>query len=90
MAPLPKYLSQDELTRFFAAIASPRGRALFGFIYHYGLLMGEALMLSVDDVNFSTHRITIQQLRNGLGGEKLLWRHTAKLIRRYWPRLWPL
>jgi integrase/recombinase XerD len=84
MAPLPKYLSQDEPKCFFAAIALPRDRALFGFIYRYGLLVGEALMLSVDDVNFSTHRITIQQLRNGLGGEKLLWRHTAKLIRRYW------
>jgi integrase len=48
MAPFPKDLSQDELTCFLAAIASPRDRARFGFIYHYGLRVGEALMLSVD------------------------------------------
>ncbi len=56
MAPLPKYLTQDELKRFFAAIDSPRDKALFGLIYHYGLRVGEALMLTVDDVNFTNHR----------------------------------
>jgi integrase len=83
MAPLPKYLTQDELKCFFAAIASPFDKALFGLIYHYGLRVGEALMLTVDDVNFTNHRITIRRLKNGLGGEKPLWRHTAKLLRRY-------
>jgi integrase/recombinase XerD len=83
MRTLPKYLTQDELKRFFAVITSPRDRALFGLIYHYGLRVGEALMLTVDDVNFRNHRITVRRLKNGLGGEKLLWRHTAKLIRAY-------
>jgi len=58
MATVPKYLTQDELKRFFAAIDSPRDRALFG-------------------------RITIRRLKNGLGGEKPLWRYTAKIIRSY-------
>jgi hypothetical protein len=31
---LPKYLTQDELTRFFAVIPSPGDRALFALIYH--------------------------------------------------------
>jgi integrase/recombinase XerD len=79
----PKYLTQDELTRFFAVIDSPRDRALFSLIYHYGLRVGEALLLTVDDVRFQTHRITMRRLKNGLGGEKPLWRHTAKLSRRY-------
>ena len=83
MAPLPKYLTQDELKRFFAAIASPRDKALLGLIYHDGLRVGEALMLTVGDVNFQNHRITIRRLKNGLGGEKPLWRHTAKLLRSY-------
>jgi len=83
MSLLPKYLTQDELKRFFAAVVSPRDRALFGMIYHYGLRVGEALMLTVDDVNFTNYRITVRRLKNGLGGEKPLWRHTAKLIRRY-------
>ena len=83
MAPLPKYLTQAELTRVFAAIDAPRDTALFGLIYHYGLRVGEALMLTVDDVHFTTHRITIRRLKHGLGGEKPLWRHTATLLRRY-------
>jgi integrase len=60
MKHLPKYLTQDELKRFFAAIASPRDKALFGLVYHYGLRVGEALMLTVDDVNFKNHRIIIR------------------------------
>jgi integrase len=52
MPPLPKYLTQDELKRFFAAIGAPRDKDLCGVIYHYGLRVGEALMLTVDDVNF--------------------------------------
>jgi integrase/recombinase XerD len=83
MAILPKYLTQDELKRFFAAIESSRDQALFGLIYHDGLRVGEALMLTVDDVNFQNHRITIRRLKNRLGGEKPLWRHTATLLRSY-------
>jgi integrase/recombinase XerD len=83
MKTLPKYLTQDELKRFFAAIASPRDRALFGLIYHYGLRVGEALMLTVSDVNFKNHRLTIRRSKNGLGGEKPLWRDSARLLRRY-------
>jgi integrase/recombinase XerD len=45
--------------------------------------VGEALMLTVDDVHFTNHRITIRRSKHGLGGEKPLWRHTAKLIRGY-------
>ena len=52
-------------------------------IYHYGLRVGEALTLTVDDVHFTNHRIMIRRSKNGLGGEKPLWRHTAKLIRSY-------
>jgi integrase len=81
--PLPKYLTQDELKRFFAAIGAPRNKALCGLIYHYGLRVGEALMLTVDDVNFQTHRLTIRRLKNDLSGEKPLWQYTAKLLRRY-------
>jgi integrase/recombinase XerD len=83
MTPIPKYLTQDEIKRLFEAIKSPRDRALFGVIYHYSLRVGEALMLTIDDVNFTNHRIAIRRLKNGLGGEKPLWRHTAKLLRSY-------
>ena len=43
---LPKYLTQDELQRFFKVITSPRDRALFALIYHYGLRVDEATSLT--------------------------------------------
>ena len=54
MRPLPKYLTQDELKRFFDAITSPRDRALFALIYHYGLRVDEATQLTIDDVNLKS------------------------------------
>ncbi len=83
MRTLPKYLTQDELKRFFKAITPPRDRALFGLIYHYGLRVDEATAITTQDINLKEHRIRIRRLKNGVGGEKPLWRHTAKLIRSY-------
>ena len=79
----PKYLTQDELQRFFKVITSPRDRALFALIYHYGLRVDEAAALAVEDLDLKNHRIRIRRLKNGIGGEKPLWRHTAKLLRAY-------
>jgi integrase len=83
MRELPKYLTQDELRRFFAEITSPRDRALFPMIYHYGLRVDEAVTLTLDDLDLKNHRVRIRRLKNGVGGEKPLWRHTAKLLRAY-------
>jgi integrase len=83
MRTLPKYLTQDELKRFFAAITSCRDRALFGLIYHYGLRVDEATAITVQDVDLKNHRIRIRRLKNGVGGERPLWRHTAKPLRAY-------
>src|SRR5215831_19209125 len=83
MMALPKYLTQDELQRFFKVITSPRDRALFALIYHYGLRVDEAAALTVEDIDLKNHRIRIRRLKNGMGGEKPLWRHTAKLLRAY-------
>jgi len=83
MRTLPKYLTQDELKRFFDAIGSARDRALFALIYHYGLRVDEATAIAVQDVDLKNHRIRIRRLKNGAGGEKPLWRHTAKLLRAY-------
>jgi integrase len=38
-------------------------------------------MLTLEDVDLKNHRIRIRRLKNGLDGEKPLWRHTAKLLR---------
>jgi integrase len=78
-----KYLTQDELQRFFKVITSTRDRTLFALIYHYGLRVDEAAALTVEDIDLKNHRIRIRRLKNGIGGEKPLWRHTAKLLRAY-------
>ncbi len=83
MKTFPKYLTQDELRRFFDVIESPRDRALFGLIYHYGLRVAEATAVTIKDVDLKNHRLRIRRLKNGIGGEKPLWRHTAKLLRAY-------
>ncbi len=80
---VPRYLTQDELKRFFVVIRSPRDRSLFAVIYHYGLRVDEATMLTLEDLDLKNHRIRIRRLKNGLGGEKPLWRHTARLLRAY-------
>ena len=64
---LPKYLTQDELKRFFDALPSPRDRARFALIYHYGLRVDEATMLTLEDLDLKNHRIKIRRLKNGLG-----------------------
>ncbi len=80
---LPKYLTQDELSRFFGVIRSPRDRALFAVIYHYGLRVDETTLLALEDLDLKNHRIRLGRLKNGLGGEKPLWRDTAKALRAY-------
>jgi integrase len=83
MQRLPKYLTQDEVRRLLTSITSVRDRALFALIYHYGLRVDEATALTVQDIDLKNHRIRIRRLKNGVGGEKPLWRHTAKVLRSY-------
>jgi site-specific recombinase XerD len=58
-----KYLSIEELDKFFFQIDSHRDRALFLTIYYYGLRVGEATMLDLDDIDFKTKKITIHRVR---------------------------
>src|SRR2546430_16946424 len=83
MTMLPKYLTQDELLRFFKVITSPRDRAMFALIYHYGLRVDEAAALTVEDLDLKNMRIRIRRLKNGIGEEKPVWRHTTKLFGSY-------
>ncbi len=43
--------------------------------------MDEATAIALEDLDLKDHRIRLRRLKNGLGGEKPLWRHTAKLLR---------
>lgn len=82
-AALPRYLTQEEVQRFFSVISSPRDRALFALIYHYGLQVEEATLLTLESVDLKNLHIRIQRLKNGVSSQKPLWRHNAKLLRSY-------
>src|SRR2546428_9829346 len=82
-AVLPRYLTQEQVTRLFKVISSPRDRALFALIYHYGLRVEEATLLALEDVNLKDLHIRVHRLKHGVSTQKHLWRHNAKLLRSY-------
>src|SRR5439155_1616721 len=49
-SPLPRVLSAEELTAFFAALRKPKYRALFTTCYAAGLRLGEVCRLQVQDI----------------------------------------
>src|SRR5712692_3475859 len=82
-ASLPRYLTQEEVRRLFSVVTTPRDRALFALIYHYGLRVEEATLLTLEQVDLKNLHIRIQRLKNGVSSQKPLWRHNAKLLRSY-------
>src|SRR4029450_4646474 len=82
-ATLPRYLTQEEVTRLFSVISSPRDRALFALIYHYGLRVEEATLLTLESVDLKNLHLRIRGRKNGVSSQKPLWRHNAKLLRSY-------
>lgn len=81
----PKYLTQSQLTAFFTTIDSPRDRALFLVIYHYGLRVSEATRLKLTDVDFQQQTITLSRLKGGNGGVKPLLANTRQALMAYLP-----
>ena len=78
-----KYLSQEELNRFFKVITDLRDRALFLCIYKYGLRASEAAMLEINDIDFVRRRIVIRRKKNGVSGEYLLMSDLIKVLKTY-------
>jgi integrase/recombinase XerC len=77
---LPRYLTQDELRRFFAAITDPRDQTLFALIYHHGLRVGEVALLKRENVDFSRRRITVWRLKGGAWSVQPLFDGAAALL----------
>lgn len=78
-----KYLSKQEIERFFLCIKDRRDKALFGIIYLYGLRVSEATLLEPPDVDLEKRRIFIHRVKGGIGGERPLLKSTERLLRRY-------
>jgi integrase/recombinase XerD len=89
---LPKVLTGDELTAFFAALRKAKYRALFMTCYAAGLRVGEACQVRVEDID---SRRMVLRVRAGKGGKERLTVLSPRLLtvlRAYWrltrPRVW--
>ena len=62
--PLPRYVRDDDLTRFFKVIKKVRDRAMFMLMLRCGLRVEEVVALSVSVIDLPRRRITV---KNGKG-----------------------
>jgi integrase/recombinase XerD len=91
-SPLPKVLTANELSAFFAALRKAKYRALFMTCYAAGLRLGEACQLRIEDID--SRRMVIH-IRAGKGGKQRLTVLSPRLLevlRAYWrlakPKVW--
>jgi integrase len=83
---LPTYLSQQQVRQLFAVVTSVRDKALFSLIYFYGLRVSEAHALDRADLDLDRQKIPILRSKNGIPGEKPLFRSLVTPLRDYSPR----
>lgn len=77
----PRYLTQDEVGRFFASTPDPRDHLLFTLMYHHGLRVGEVLLLRRGDVDLDRGRILVRRLKGGAWSEQILFAGTVHALR---------
>lgn len=78
-----KYLSSEELQRFFAVIKSKRDSALFRVMYHLGLRASEPGILDLADFRQREGRLKIRRLKGSNGGEYRLPEVALAALRSY-------
>ena len=78
-----KYLTQDELARFFSKIRDKRDRAMFNMMYKHGLRASEVGLLIIDDVDLDRRRVNVRRLKGGVSGEYGLFADTVRLLKAY-------
>jgi integrase len=61
-----RYLSDDELRRYFAAIKSKRDRVLFSLILYFGLRAKEAAELQLTDFDYANLQVKVRGVKGGL------------------------
>lgn len=78
-----KYMTQEEVKKFFGHVKDKRDRALFALIYHYGLRVSKACRLQLSDLDFQRNKIFIHRCKGSISGEKPLWHDTKKVLKAY-------
>jgi site-specific recombinase XerD len=79
----PRYLTQEEVGRFFTAVTDLRDRALFGLMYNHGLRVGEVLLLRHVDLDLDRNRLLVRRLKGGAWSEQIVFSGTATVLRAY-------
>lgn len=84
-----RYVTKEEVERFFAAIPkeSIRDRLLFDLIYRHGLRRREVALISIDDISLRDGSIWISRVKHGIPGAYQLHPTTVRLLRVYLPTL---
>lgn len=88
-ARLPRVLRDDQLRALFAALKSPKYRALFMTCYAAGLRIGEACRLQVADIESRRMVIRVTQGKGAKERYTVLSPHLLEALRVYWKLLRP-
>jgi integrase len=64
-----KYLTEEELKRFFAVIESPRDRAIFAVCYWRGLRASELGKLQMSSYRPEAKRLYVERVKGSMDGE---------------------
>src|ERR1700687_3624270 len=70
--PVPEYLTEEEIVRFFAAIGSAkdvRSQAIFHVIYYRGLRASEIGKFRLEDYRPATSRLFVRRLKGSNSGD---------------------
>ena len=76
-----KYLTIEELYRFFSVIYTNRNLALFRIAYHRGLRASEVGLLKVADYDAQADRLRVHRKKGSRGGEFHLTKKEVKALR---------
>lgn len=77
------FLTPEQVETFFAVITDIRDKALFCTMYHYGLRVGEAVLLRLQDVDIGGGQIYIRREKGGISGTRPLFRNTKHHLKAY-------
>lgn len=81
---LPDILTSDEISRILNATQQPRYRTFFLTVYSMGLRLGEALNLTIADIDAPHHRVHIRCGKGRKDRFVTLPDATLVLLRHYW------
>src|SRR5262249_23219372 len=77
----PRYLSEEQVDRFFSVIRDARDIAIFRVMYHRGLRASEVGKIQFSDWNRNQDRLRFTRLKGSNGGEYHLTAREVKALR---------